>query len=154
MLTTKGGGAPAPTTPAAFTAPKTTETTETTPAAPTVSEASVESVLSRYQSDYSGEDAEGLRGLFSAQLSRTDGSKPTEDLNESIATYEQQFSELTDPRYTLSGISIETREGAATAHANYSISSQNGTVTGAIEFGLVEEGGQLLIDTIRVTPSK
>lgn len=153
----KGGSSPTPTTPQALvpTTPATPEpTTPSTPQPTPVSASSVEQLLSEYESDYSSESAEGLRGLFSEQLTRKDGSKPTEDLNEAIHTYEQQFSELTQPRYTLSNIRVVPGTGEATAGAEYSITSQNGTVRGSIGFDLGEQEGRLLINSITVTPSK
>jgi hypothetical protein len=156
VLLTAGGGSPAPARqPAVATTPEPpTTTTPSTPEQAPVSSSSVEQVLSEYQSDYSGENAEALRGLFSEQLSRQDGSKGAEDFSEAMRTYEKQFSELTEPRYTLSNVKVEPGTGEASAGADYSISSQNGTVTGAIGFHLVEHEGRLLIDSIHVTPSK
>lgn len=130
------------------------ETTPSNPAPATVSSSSVEQLLSEYSSDYSSEDAEGLRGLFSESLTRVDGSHSSEDLEEAVATYEKQFGELREPRYTLSSIHVEPTGGEATATADYSISSQNGTVHGSIAFHLAEQEGRLLIDSIHVSPSK
>ncbi len=158
VLVSGGSGSHGPATLPQPVAPATSEpstpTTSSTPEQAPVSSSSVEQVLSEYQADYSGENAEALRGLFSEQLTRQDGSKPTEDLAEAMKTYEKQFSELTEPRYTLSNIKVEPGTGEATAGANYSISSQNGTVTGSIGFHLVESEGRLQIDSIQVTPSK
>jgi hypothetical protein len=150
----KGGGSPTPTTPQAFLQTTPTTPEQATPEQAPVSASSVEQVLSEYQEDYSSEDADGLRGLFSEQLARTDGSKPTEDLTQAIHTYEKQFSQLKEPSYSLSNIKVEPGTAEATAGADYSITSQNGTVKGAISFHLIEQENRLLIDSITVTPSK
>src|SRR5580693_2085026 len=125
-------------------------TTET----PSVASTTVEQVLDEYERDYSEEDIEGLRHLFSEDLVRQDGTKPSEDLAEAQSTYEKQFSELSKPVYTLSELRPEPGHGEANADAQYSITSQNGTVHGSIAFHLIEQNGQLLIDHLTITPSK
>lgn len=156
VLLGKGGGSSSPTTPQAFlqSTPTPEQTTPSTPEPTPVSAESVEQVLSEYQEDYSSENADGLRGLFSEQLARTDGSNPTEDLTQAIHTYEKQFSQLKEPSYTLSNIDVEPGTAEATAGADYSITSQNGTVTGSISFHFSEQENRLLIDSITVRPSK
>jgi hypothetical protein len=156
VLLGRGGGSPSPSiAPESLVQPVTPEqTTPTTSEQTPVSAASVESLLTEYESDYSGENAQGLRGLFSEDLTRKDGSKPPEDLEEAINTYEKQFSELKEPSYTLSNIEVQPATAEATAKAAYSITSQNGRVGGAISFHLVEQEQRLLIDSITVTPSK
>ncbi len=158
VLLAGGSGSHAPVTIPQSVSPTTSEpsggTTASTPEPAPVSSSTVEQVLSEYQSDFSSENAEALRGLFSEQLTRQDGTKASEDLTEAMHTYEKQFSELTEPRYTLSNIKVEPGTGEASAGADYSISSQNGTVTGSIGFHLVESEGRLLIDSIQVTPSR
>jgi hypothetical protein len=114
----------------------------------------VETVLDEYSQDYSDENAEGLRGLFAEDLERHDGSNAPEDLTAALATYEHQFGELHEPRYVLSETHVEPGSGEATATAAYSISSQNGTVTGSITFHLVEQGEKLLIDRLEIEPSR
>ncbi|MFI4990843.1 MAG: hypothetical protein ACHQHO_08015 [Solirubrobacterales bacterium] len=123
-------------------------------AAPTVESSQVEQVLGEYQRDYSSEDAAGLGALFAEDLERRDGSRAPEDRAASLATYEHQFSELEHPTYSLSGISVEPGPGDAGATARYSISSQNGTVTGSITYHLVEQGEKLLIDKLTIEPSQ
>jgi hypothetical protein len=126
----------------------------TTPAAQPVSSSAVESLLSEYASDYSNEDSEGLESLFAESLVRQDGSHAAEDRQQALATYRHQFSQLTTPVYTLSGLNIEPGAGGATASGQYRISSNNGVVHGEITFHLVEQGGQLLIDGLTIEPSQ
>lgn len=128
-----------------------TETTATTPT--TVESSQVEAVLNEYTLDYSKENAEGLRGLFAEDLERHDGSRAPEDLAAAVATYEHQFSELHEPQYSLTETNVEPGSGEATASAHYSITSQNGTVTGVITFHLVEQEEKLLIDRLEIEPS-
>lgn len=128
-----------------------TEPTTTTPA--TVEPSQVEGVLNQYTQDYSNENAEGLRSLFAEDLERHDGTHASEDLGAAVATYEHQFSELHEPSYSLSETHVEPGSGEATARASYSISSQNGTVTGQITFHLVEQDEKLLIDRLEIEPS-
>lgn len=128
-----------------------TETTATTPAA--VESSQVEQVLNEYTQDYSNEDAEGLRSLFAEDLERHDGTNASEDLAATVATYEHQFGELHEPHYLLSETNVEPGSGEATATAHYSITSQNGTVTGVITFHLVEQDEKLLIDKLEIEPS-
>lgn len=68
--------------------------------------------------------------------------------------HEHQFGELKKPTYSLSGTSVEPGSGEATATAQYSITSQNGTVTGSITFHLVEQDEKLLIDKLTIEPSQ
>jgi hypothetical protein len=129
---------------------------ESTPAeatAPTVEAPAVEQVLTKYRQAYSAENIEGMRNLFAEDLERHDGDKPPEDLAAALATYERQFGELRNPRYSLSAISVKPGVDEATGTAQYSISSQNGTVRGSITYHLVEQDEQLLIDKLRIEPS-
>lgn len=132
-----------------------TEATETeTATTPTVESTQVEQLLNEYTQDYSNEDLEALKGLFAESLERQDGTKTPEDLNTALETYEHQFSELRSPTYSLSEQTIEPGTGEATAHAKYSITSQNGTVTGSIIFHLVEQAEKLAIDKLTIEPAK
>jgi hypothetical protein len=150
-----GGGQPSGVATASTisTSPETTPT-ETTPTAPTVEAPQVEQVLSEYTQDYSNEDIESLKGLFAENLERHDGTNAPEDLAAAVATYAHQFGELQKPTYSLSETSVEPGSGEATATAQYSITSQNGTVTGSITFHLVEQAERLLIDNLTITPSQ
>lgn len=157
VFATKGGGSP----PAGVanastiaTAPAPAESTPTEATAPTVESSQVESLLTEYRQAYSDENLEVLKGLFAESLQRHDGSSAPEDLSAALATYERQFSELRHPRYSLSEINVEPGTGEASARAQYSISSQNGTVTGTINYHLVEQEGRLLIDRLGIEPSQ
>jgi hypothetical protein len=137
--------------------PTQTEGASTTPttSATTVESSQVETVLKEYEQDYSGKDLEALKGLFAESLTRKNGpSAPEEDLEQAIGTYEHQFSELKNPSYSLFELKVEPSSSEASASGRYSISSQTGTVTGSIDFHLVEQNEKLLIDKITVEPSK
>jgi hypothetical protein len=164
VIATKGGAnhpsgvATASTIPAEATPTESTPTestpTESTATTATVESPRVEQVLSEYRQDYSNEDVESLKGLFAESLERRDGNKAPEGLGAALATYKGQFGELKKPVYSLSGTSIEPGAGEASASAQYSIGSQNGTVTGSITFHLVQQGEKLLIDKLTIEPSK
>jgi hypothetical protein len=157
-----GGGQP-PGVAAASTIVETTPTestptestpTETTATTPAVESSQVEQVLGEYARDYSSEDTEGLKGLFAENLERHDGSKAPEDLTAALSTYEHQFGELEKPTYSLSETNVEPGSGEANATARYSITSQNGTVTGSITFHLVQQDEKLLIEKLTIEPSQ
>jgi hypothetical protein len=161
VVTSKGhgGSSQLPGVAAASTIPTETTPTESTPTettatTPTVESSQVEHVLGEYKQDYSNENIEGLKGLFAEGLERHDGSKAPEDLAAAVATYEHQFGELKNPTYSLSETHVEPGSGEASATARYSITSQNGTVTGSITFHLSEQNEKLLIDKLTIEPSK
>lgn len=131
-----------------------TESTPTQTTTTTVESSQVEQVLGEYKQDYSNENIEGLKGLFAEGLERHDGSKAPENLAAALATYEHQFGELKKPTYSLSETNVEPGSGEASATARYSITSQNGTVTGSITFHLSEQNEKLLIDKLTIEPSK
>jgi hypothetical protein len=154
VFATKGGRHPVGVATASTFAPSPTQTESTpTTTAPTVEAPAVEQVLAEYREAYSAESIGGMRNLFAEDLERHDGDKSPEDLSAALATYERQFSELRNPRYSLSGISVEPGADEATATAQYSISSQNGRVGGSITYHLVEQNERLLIDKLRIEPS-
>jgi hypothetical protein len=140
---------------ATSTEPATTSTepaTTSAPAASPLSRQEAEAVLTEYESDYSSENLEALKGLFGPNLVRTDGSGPAEDLEGALATYQRQFSEQSSPTYTLTGVHIETAGSEATAKATYSVTNQYGTSGGSITFHLVtQSGGHPLIDRITIS---
>jgi hypothetical protein len=148
------GVASASTIPTETAAVESTTPTETTPTPPTVEAPQVEQVLSEYTQAYSAENIDGLKGLFAEGLERHDGSRTPEDLAAAIATYEKQFSELKKPSYSLSATNVEPGTGEATATAEYSITSQNGTVAGSITFHFTEQEERLLIDRLTIEPSQ
>jgi hypothetical protein len=132
----------------------TTPTSTPTTTAPTIASSAVQEVLGRYETAYSSENLEGLKGLFASSLARQNGTQPSEGLKQALATYQHQFAEQTNPSYKLSSVSIQPGAGEATASAHYGITNQNGTLTGSIVFHLTEENGQLLIDKLTIEPSK
>lgn len=163
VVLTKGGGNGVPSgvpvantitqtvqTESTFTESSATETNATTPA---IESSQVEQVLSEYEQDYSNEDIEGLEGLFATDLERTDGSRPTEDLTAALATYREQFGKLQKPVYVFSEVNVKPASEEANATAQYSITSQNGTVTGSIQINLIDQEGKLLIDKLTIEPS-
>jgi hypothetical protein len=159
VTSTSGGGArtagfatPAPTASGNLTT--TASESVTTFTANPVESATVQQVLNEYESDYSNENIEGLEGLFSQTLTRRDGTDPSENLAQAIQTYKKQFSELVNPSYTLSNVYITPGTGQATASATYGITSQNGTVTGTIDFHMTEEEPQQVrIDELTIAPA-
>lgn len=121
-----------------------------------VSSSAVQQVLDEYQAAYSSENIEALKGLLAQTLVRENGNDPRESAQQAVATYEQQFSELSNPEYRLSGVKIEPGQGEASAGAVYTITSDNNSVptTGSIGFHLIANGEQLLIDNITIEPAR
>jgi hypothetical protein len=154
LVVSSGGDRGASTTPSPTTQTSAPASTAATTAAPTVATSTVQEVLRQYEGDYSSENAEGLKALFASSLVRQNGSEPSENLEQAVATYQRQFGEQTNPSYKLSNVSIQPGAGEATASARYTITNQNGTLTGSIVFHLIEENGQLLIDKLTIEPSK
>jgi hypothetical protein len=154
IAVTSGGHRRAPAVSAQSFAPAAASSPTPTTTAPTVAESAVREVLAQYETDYSQENAEGLKALFASGLERQNGSQPSEDLEQALATYRKQFSEQRSPSYRLSGISVQPEEGEATAWARYTITNQNGTLSGSIVFHFTEENGQLLVDRLTIEPSK
>lgn len=178
IANSSGGGSQPPVYPASFVqsgAAQETSTPEETPSTPestdststetgtnseatsteaTIEPSAVQQVLNEYESAYSSENIEGLNNLFSPNLEREDGTSAAEDLSQALATYRKQFSELRNPQYTLSEVNIQPAVGEATATANFSITSQNGTVGGSITFHLTGQEGKLLIDKLTIEHSR
>ena len=121
------------------------------PSAPPLSSAGMTAVLQRYVNAFGNEDISGLQSLFASDLVRQNGSDPPEDLVHALATYRGQFAALTNPRYSLTGITYHP--GQASAAGTYSISSGSGTARGQIAFHFVRVGDRLLIDEILIRPS-
>lgn len=123
------------------------------PALPRVTTAEMHDVLLAYVNAYSAEDTATLGGLFAADLARKNGNGPIEDRDAALATYQQQFDQLTNPQYSLTNIQYATGRGEGSAAGTYVITSAAGRTGGTIEFHFVARGGRLLIDAIRVVPS-
>jgi hypothetical protein len=141
----------APTRRAETPAPSPAPAGEEPAAAPTTAE--VKDLLATYTERYGAEDADGLGELFTADLVRSSKGEASEDKEEALATYREQFSSLSGPVYTLSGLRLSTGPGEATARGRYRISSSAGTTDGAIAFHLVREADRLLIDRIDIVPA-
>jgi hypothetical protein len=138
--------------PVTVTVPATTPVASgASPSALAVTSAGMRAVLQRYVDAYSNEDIRGLQSLFASDLVRQNGSDPSEDLTQALATYHGQFAALTNPRYTLTNIAY--RPGSASATGMYSISSGSGSVRGQIAFHFVRVEDSLLIDEILIRPS-
>ncbi len=153
-VSTRESGESTPTTPESTESTPTTPESTSTAGDSTVESSAVQQVLNEYESDYSGENVEGLKSVLSSNLVRQDGSHAPEGLSQALETYQHQFNELKNPSYSLSGMSIQPGEGEATASGQFTITDQNGTVTGSITFHMVEENEKLLIDKLTITPSK
>jgi hypothetical protein len=110
-------------------------------------------VLLAYVNAYSAEDAAALGRLFAPDLVRRNGNGPFEDRAAALATYQQQFDQLTNPQYRLSNIAYTTGRGEGSAVGGYVITSDAGQSRGIIAFAFVVRGGRLLIDAIKVVPS-
>ena len=109
--------------------------------------------LQRYADRYHAEDATELGALFTPDAVRRNGSSPPQGRAAAIADYRSQFAKLASPpSYRLSGLLMSPRPGAVTVTGRYAISSDTGTTTGRITFGLVERGGRLLIRRLLITP--
>jgi hypothetical protein len=132
--------------------PPSNPTTPTTPTGPLVSTSAVQDILREYASDYSNEDAGGLSSLLTPDVKRTAGADNTTDRASAISIYQNQFSQLSNPRYTLRNVTITPGHGEATAQGTYEITADGKTpATGAIRFHMTENGGQLLIDAIDIS---
>ena len=128
-------------------------TAGTAATAHTPSNSEVGRFLQRYADRYHAEDATGLGALFTPDAVRRNGSSPPQGRAAAIADYRSQFAKLASPpSYRLSGLRMSPRPGAVTVTGRYAISSDTGTTTGRITFGLVERGGRLLIRRLLITP--
>lgn len=142
-----GGGSPEPTTP-------TTPTTPTVPPAQGVSESEVRSVLSRYEDAFGAEDLNALDALFAPGFERQNDGEPAQSRSDALAEYADQFDQLSNATYRLTGVSITTDSDSARATASYSIDSDSGTVTGSIAFDMARSGGDLQITRIVANPDQ
>jgi hypothetical protein len=120
---------------------------------PRVTVSEIHDVLLAYVNAYSAEDAPALGRLFAADLVRRNGNGPLENRDAALATYQQQFDQLTNPQYSLSDLQYRTGQGEARAEGAYVITSAAGQSRGFIGFHFVVQGDRLLIDAIKVVPS-
>lgn len=161
LLVTRGGGShPSPAPISTVSRRPTTSTTisgGTQTVAPvrasTISLSSVRGLLGEYISAYDNEDVGALRALFADDLVRQNGRDAPQGLADALTTYQTQFSQLSNPDYALSNVSVSRFGGEAVVSAEYSITSSNGTVTGSIRFHVVRRAGRLLIDQLVIRPN-
>jgi hypothetical protein len=121
------------------------------PAGPTriPTDGDVRTLLETYADRYGAEDADGLSELFADDAVRVSDGK-VEDRAQAIATYREQFAQLNNPTYALSEPQIDREPGSATATGRYRITSSSGTVTGDIQFELVDSDGHLVIERLAI----
>jgi ketosteroid isomerase-like protein len=125
--------------------------TNTTSTAPTPTVAQVQDVLSRYTSAYSSEDSSALESLFTNDFTRSDPPQPTMDRSAAMQEYDKQFSQLTNPNYSLHNVTIKTSPGAADVNATYTVTADNTSpATGQITFHMTLANDELLIDQIKI----
>jgi hypothetical protein len=122
-----------------------------TPPQVTVDE--MHNVLLEYVQAYSDESVGELESLFAPDLVRRNGDDPIEHRDAALATYQQQFDQLTNPQYQLSGLQYQSVPGGGTAEGSYVITSSAGQSQGRIGFVFEVRDGLLLINGIRVIPS-
>jgi hypothetical protein len=143
------GPAPLPTA----TATEATPTATTGGSDVTVTADAMAAVLQRYVEAYSAEDLAGLESLFAPELERANGVDAPQDFAAAIATYAGQFSQLSNARYSLSGVAYHEGDGVGGAAGSYRITSDSGVSTGTIAFGFRASDDGLLINDIEVEPS-
>ena len=124
----------------------------TTPTEPAVSMEQVRSLLEAYAAAYSNEDVDALATMFAPSFVRVNGDDPAQDRAAALASYAEQFGELEDPAYTLTGLRVSIAGDRAGVTGEYGIESTAGTVSGAIRFELEMDGGRLMITRIELEP--
>jgi hypothetical protein len=128
--------------------------TDTGGSAAAIPASSVRSLLRTYERAYSGRDSSALRQLFTPDFVRHAPPKPPMDRSAAMAEYDRQFSQLSNPSYTLTDVRISTGPSEATAEAGYTIEDANSTpASGTIKFHMVDHDGELLIDAIDIQSS-
>ena len=128
----------------------TSQTSSTGEAGATISEQQVRSILSAYAAAYSAESPRDLLRLFAPTLVRRNRSLPAQNLRAALVEYRKQFSELQHAVYRLSNVAVAINSNEASASADFTITSQSGTINSPIAFHLVRDGSQLLIDQITI----
>jgi serine/threonine-protein kinase len=109
-------------------------------------------LLQSYADRYHAEDATGLGELFTSDGIRRNGGDPPENRGQAVAAYRKQFSQMTSPIYTLSGLKLHIAGGAAAVTGRYRVTSGSGSVTGSIAFHLARQGGRLRIRRLDIRP--
>lgn len=109
--------------------------------------------LGSYMQAYDDESVVELGNLFAPDLVRRNGADPVENRDAALATYQQQFDELTNPQYQLTDVTYRTGQGEGIAEGRYVITSSAGQSQGRIGFEFVVRDGFLYIDKIGIAPS-
>jgi hypothetical protein len=148
-----GPGTAAPTATATSAEPTATAE-EPAPVASVVDEAAMTDVLVSYQDAYSAEDSDALASLFASDLERRNADEPPQDVDEALATYEEQFAGLSNPTYLLSNVEFTEGEREGFASGMYEIVHDAGSASGQIGFHFVGTDDGLLIDEIAVEPNE
>lgn len=119
-----------------------------------ISSDEVQAVLDLYASAYESEDVAGLSELFTPGFTRYSAGEQPEDRAPAKAVYRRQFAQLTNPAYVLSQVDVhDATTDTAVADARYAITSDAGTVRGAITFDLTRaDDGGLRIEALHVQP--
>jgi hypothetical protein len=129
------------------------EVATTVPEEPQVTSENMREVLVDYATAYDDEDVYALEGLFATDLTRTNGTEPSQTLDEALDTYREQFSNLSNPEYVLNELQYTEGVYAGSATGVYTISSSNAPdASGSITFSFHSVNGRLLIDDITITP--
>ena len=119
-----------------------------------MAEGEVRRLLDTYSKRYDAEDLQGSGALLTPDVVRHSGSD-TQDREEALAEYGDQFRTHKNPRYQLDVESVTPGQSDADVSARYSISSSNyPPATGDISFHVIRSDGDLLIDEITVTPDQ
>jgi hypothetical protein len=125
----------------------------TVPEEPQVTGDNMHEVLVDYVTAFDDEAVSALEVLFAADLTRTNGTEPSQTLDEALDTYSEQFSNLSKPKYVLNGIQYTEGVDAGSATGVYTISASNAPdSSGRITFSFVSVDGRLLIDGITIAP--
>lgn len=129
------------------------EVATTVPEEPQVTRDNMHEVLVNYVTAFDNEDVYALEDLFATDLTRTNGTEPSQTLGEALDTYSEQFSNLSNPEYVLNELQYTEGVYAGSATGVYTISTSNAPdSSGSINFSFVSVDGRLLIDGIRITP--
>jgi len=132
------------------------DTTPTTvpPTPSAIPTSAVDQLLAVYATAYSAKDLQGLRNLFTSDMTRVRSGDPPQNLAAALADYESQFEQLSQPVYRLTNTSVNTTDTQAYASATYAITDGSRLAgRGRIDFYIVAINGYLYIYRIEITPS-
>jgi hypothetical protein len=118
-----------------------------------ITEDEVRTLLDDYEAAYDAQDTKGLARLFSSDFTRRNADDPIQDRAQALATYREQFANLSAPQYVLSHLDVrDATADTATVDARYAITSAAGTVRGSATFTLVRTGDVIKIAGLEVEP--